>query len=79
MNRVTRIGVALSYLSLAAVPLYGANEGVQVHDPGISKPAVGDTSRVESFRSQRRRKCSSAEPEASGTPLSPRCLARENR
>ena len=51
MNRVTRIGVALSYLSLAAVPLYGASiDSQQV--PAASPPAAPDASRVESFRSR---------------------------
>ena len=53
MSRLTRTGIALSYLSLAAVPLYGASEGPQVHSvPMVSKPIAGDASRVESFRSQ---------------------------
>ena len=47
----TRIGVALSYLSLAAVPLYGASvERQQV--PAVSTPAAPDASRAESFRSR---------------------------
>ena len=51
MNRVTRIGVALSYLSLGVVPLYGASvERQQV--PVVSAPAAPDASRVESFRSR---------------------------
>ena len=54
MSRLTRIGVAVSYLSLAAVPLYGASvNSEQVQDvPAVSKPAARDASRVESFRSQ---------------------------
>ena len=54
MNRVTRIGVALSYLSLAAVPLYGASGGSQLVQevPAVSAPATRDASRVESFRSR---------------------------
>ena len=54
MSRVTRIGVALSYLSLAAVPLYGASgETKQVQDvPAVSTPTVRDASRAESFRSR---------------------------
>ena len=51
MSRLTRIGVALSYLSLAAVPLYGASiEKQQV--PAVAAPAAPETSRVESFRSR---------------------------
>lgn len=50
MNRVTRIGVALSYLSLAAVPLYGASIDKQ-QLPAVSAPAASEASRVESFRS----------------------------
>ena len=54
MSRLTRIGVAVSYLSLAAVPLYGAPvNSEQVQDvPAVSTPAARDASRVESFRSQ---------------------------
>ena len=54
MSRLTRIGVALSYLSLAAVPLYGASsEGQQVPKvPAVSTPAARDAARVESFRSR---------------------------
>ena len=51
MSSVTRIGVALSYLSLAAVPLYGASVDKQQF-PAVSAPAAPDTSRVESFRSR---------------------------
>ena len=54
MSRLMRIGVALSYLSLAAAPLYGASgETKQVQDvPAASTPTARDASRVESFRSQ---------------------------
>ena len=54
MSRLARISVAVSYLSLAAVPLYGASVGrEQVQDmPVASAPAAPDVSRVESFRSQ---------------------------
>ena len=53
MGRLTRIAIALSYLSLAAVPLYGASEGPPASSvPRVSKPIAGDASRVESFRSQ---------------------------
>ena len=54
MSRLTHIGIALSYLSLAAVPLYGASvDRAQVQDiPAASTPTVRDASRVESFRSQ---------------------------
>ena len=54
MSRLMRIGVALSYVSLAAVPLYGASgETKQVQDiPAVSTPTARDASRVESFRSQ---------------------------
>ena len=46
MSRLTRIGVALSYLSLAAVPLYGASiEKRRV--PAVAAPAAPETSRVE--------------------------------
>ena len=51
MNRVTRIGVALSYLSFAAVPLYGASIDKQQF-PVVSAPAAPDASRAESFRSR---------------------------
>ena len=54
MSRLTRIGAALAYLSVAAVPLYGASvDREQVQDvPAASTPAAPDASRVESFRSQ---------------------------
>ena len=42
MSRLTRIGIALSYVSLAAVPLYGASgETKQTQDvPANSTPAI---------------------------------------
>ena len=54
MTRITRIGVALSYLSLAAVPLYGASVGQPTQNPplSISTPGARDPSRAESFRSR---------------------------
>ena len=54
MSGLMRIGVALSYVSLAAVPLYGASvETKQVQEvPAASAPAARDASRVESFRSR---------------------------
>ena len=51
MSRLARIGVALSYLSLAAVPLYGASVDKQQF-PAVSAPAAPEASRVESFRSR---------------------------
>ena len=56
MSRLTRIGVALSYLSLAAVPLYGASgEEQQVQSvPRVSAPAARDASQAETFRSRLR-------------------------
>ena len=54
MSRLTRIGIALSYVSLVAVPLYGASSDTkQVQDlPAVSAPALRDASRAESFRSR---------------------------
>jgi hypothetical protein len=54
MSRLTRIGIALSYVSLAAVPLYGASSDTkQAQDiPAVSTPAAPDASRAESFRSR---------------------------
>ena len=42
MSRLTRIGIALSYVSLAAVPLYGASSDTkQVQDiPAVSTPTA---------------------------------------
>ena len=42
MSRLTRIGIALSYVSLVAVPLYGASgDTKQVQDlPAVSTPAL---------------------------------------
>ena len=47
---MTRIGVALSCLSLVAAPLYGASIDKQ-QLPAVSAPATSEASRVESFRS----------------------------
>src|SRR4249919_1613908 len=54
MSRLTRIAIALSYVSLAAVPLYGAaGETKQVQDvPAVSTPTAPEASRAESFRSR---------------------------
>jgi len=54
MTRIARIGVTLSYLSLAAVPLYGASVGKPIGQNiphSISTPLARDPSRAESFRS----------------------------
>jgi DNA repair exonuclease SbcCD ATPase subunit len=50
MSRLTRIGWALSYLSLAAVPLYAASMDRQ-QSPAASAPIAPEASRVENFRS----------------------------
>jgi chromosome segregation ATPase len=50
MSRWTGIGLAFSYLSLAAVPLYGASVDRQ-QSPAVSAPVDPDGSRVENFRS----------------------------
>lgn len=54
MSMLKRIGVALSYMSLAAVPLYGAPGDKQPTQdvPPVSAPATRHASRVESFRSR---------------------------
>ena len=54
MSRLMRIGVALSYVSLAAVPLYGASSDTkQAQDiPAVSTPTAPEASGAESFRSR---------------------------
>ena len=51
MSRLARISVAVSYLSLAAVPLYGASVDSQQF-PEVSAPVAPEASRVENFRSR---------------------------
>jgi hypothetical protein len=49
MTRIARIGVTLSYLSLAAVPLYGASVGKPIGQNiphSISTPLARDPSRA---------------------------------
>ena len=51
MSRLARISVAVSYLSLAAVPLYGASVDSQQF-PEVFAPVAPEASRVENFRSR---------------------------